>query len=383
MTMIEAVAGAAARGAEPVRACARPGGEARPGRRADRPGTAATAAIQYGRVRRRRFRARRRGADPLVPQRRRRRRGWHAGRDRDDPGECRGRRHPPRHLPRFSRPIYQRPGQRRVRVGFDVQSVQRDGQAEHYTTERIRGGVRVKIGDADSYVDRGQHTYVLRYTTTRQLGFFAGYDELYWNVTGNFWRFPIDSAEVHIRLPQAVPFGPERAFYTGSQGSTAHDAEVISERPGEIVIRTTARLGARRGLHRRGALAEGRGRGAGAALAGAALVPGLCAAGRRDLGAARPGLLLLLRLEEGRPRPGPGNRGAALHAAGGPLRGRDPLYPPHGLRQSLLRRRDRGQRRASQAAHGGGREGPVPTGEDARSSRPRSRTTCPSRSGAC
>lgn len=144
--------------------------------------------------------------------------------------------------------IYRRPGQRRVRVGFDVQSVQRDGQPEHYTTERISGGVRVKIGDADTYVDRGQHTYVLRYTTNRQLGFFDGYDELYWNVTGNFWRFPIDSAEVHVRLPQAVPFGAQRAFYTGAQGATASDARVVSERPGAIVIATTARLGPEEGF---------------------------------------------------------------------------------------------------------------------------------------
>lgn len=143
---------------------------------------------------------------------------------------------------------YQRPGQRMVRVGFDVQSVQRDGQPEHYTTERVSGGVRVKIGDADAYVARGQHTYVLRYTTTRQLGFFEGYDELYWNVTGTGWVFPIDSAEVRIHLPQAVPFGPERSFYTGAQGATGHDAEVVSERPGEIVIRTTARLGSHEGL---------------------------------------------------------------------------------------------------------------------------------------
>lgn len=143
---------------------------------------------------------------------------------------------------------YQREGQRRVRVGFDVQSVQRDGQNERYTTERIDNGVRVKIGDADTIVPRGEHTYVLRYTTTRQLGFFDGYDELYWNVTGTGWVFPIDSAEVHIRLPQAVPFGPERAFYTGIQGATGHDAEVVSERPGEIVIRTTAQLGSHEGL---------------------------------------------------------------------------------------------------------------------------------------
>jgi uncharacterized membrane protein YgcG len=144
--------------------------------------------------------------------------------------------------------VYQRPGQRRVRVGFDVQSVQMDGRPEHYRTERIRGGVRVKIGDADTNVDRGQHTYVLRYTATRELGFFDGYDELYWNVTGNFWQFPIDSAEVHIRLPQAVPFGPERSFYTGGQGATGHDARVVSERPGEIVIATTTRLGPEEGF---------------------------------------------------------------------------------------------------------------------------------------
>lgn len=144
--------------------------------------------------------------------------------------------------------IYRRPGQRRVRVGFDVVSVQRDGQTEPYTTERISGGVRVKIGNADTYVDRGQHTYVLRYTTTRQLGFFDAFDELYWNVTGNFWAFPIDSAEVHVRLPQAVPFGPQRAFYTGAQGATASDARIVSERPGEIVIATTARLGPREGF---------------------------------------------------------------------------------------------------------------------------------------
>ncbi|HYD14040.1 MAG TPA: DUF2207 domain-containing protein [Allosphingosinicella sp.] len=144
--------------------------------------------------------------------------------------------------------IYQRPGQRRVRVTFDVQSVQRDGRPEQYTTERVGRDIRVKMGDPDAYVPRGQHTYVLRYTTTRQLGFFDGYDELYWNVTGNFWQFPIDRAEVRIRLPQAVPFGPERAFYTGAQGATRRDAEVVSEQPGEIVIRTTEPLDSNEGL---------------------------------------------------------------------------------------------------------------------------------------
>jgi len=143
--------------------------------------------------------------------------------------------------------IYQRNG-RRVRVGFEVEDVERDGRAEPYALEGIGNGVRVRIGDADVLLPYGEHTYVIRYTTTRQLGFFDGYDELYWNVTGNGWAFPIDRAEARIRLPEPVPFGPERAVYTGPQGSTAGNAAVVSERPGEIVVTTTGALGPYEGL---------------------------------------------------------------------------------------------------------------------------------------
>ena len=72
----------------------------------------------------------------------------------------------------------------------------------------------------------GEHSYEIRYRTTRQLGFFADYDELYWNVTGNGWQFPIDSATVRIRLPQAVQFG-QRSFYTGAQGASDRNARSI------------------------------------------------------------------------------------------------------------------------------------------------------------
>jgi uncharacterized membrane protein YgcG len=144
--------------------------------------------------------------------------------------------------------VYIRDG-RRVRVGFDLQLVQRDGQTEPYRVERVENGVRIKIGDPDALVPRGRHTYLIRYITNRQLGFFPTYDELYWNVTGTGWIFPIDRAEVRIRLPQAVPFGPERAVYTGPNGvSDRHEAEVVSERPGEIVFRTTERLDSEEGL---------------------------------------------------------------------------------------------------------------------------------------
>jgi uncharacterized membrane protein YgcG len=134
-----------------------------------------------------------------------------------------------------------------VRVGFEVLGVRRDGADEPWHKERQGNGVRVYAGDADTHVPPGEHVYAIRYRTTRQLGFFKEYDELYWNATGNGWLFPIDVAEARIRLPRPVPFG-QRAFYTGPQDSTARDAEVVSELPGEIVFRTTAPLGPNEGL---------------------------------------------------------------------------------------------------------------------------------------
>ena len=133
------------------------------------------------------------------------------------------------------------------RVGFDVLEVRRNGRAEPFTREPIFGGVRVKIGDADTTLEPGQYRYKLRYRTTRQLGRFGTFDELYWNVTGNGWDFAIDRAQAEIRLPQTAAFG-DRAVYTGAAGSTDALARVADERPGMIRFETTAPLQPRDGL---------------------------------------------------------------------------------------------------------------------------------------
>ena len=134
-----------------------------------------------------------------------------------------------------------------VRVGFTFEGATLDGQPVPAKAEAYGNGVRVKVGDPDTFVDVGEHRYVLRYTTTRQVGRFAKYDELYWNATGNGWEFPIDVAEARIRLPSAVKIG-QRAFYTGPQGGTGSSAEVVEEKPGDILFRTTGPLAPYEGL---------------------------------------------------------------------------------------------------------------------------------------
>jgi uncharacterized membrane protein YgcG len=136
---------------------------------------------------------------------------------------------------------------RRVRVGFTFESAERDGHPEPASVEPLSNGVRIKVGSADTEIEPGEHRYVIHYRTTRQVGRFRGYDELYWNATGNGWIFPIDVAEARIRLPSPASFG-QRASYTGPQGSKDSNAQVVSESPGEIVFRTTWPLGPYEGL---------------------------------------------------------------------------------------------------------------------------------------
>ncbi len=143
-----------------------------------------------------------RRANPVVEQRHRSAPLGRARRQRDDPDPRRRRPDPARHLPGFPDALFQvgTAGSCRLRG----RRASRSTDSPSPTKRRSVGnGVRVRIGSADTDVDPGVHTYVIDYTTTGQLGFFDGYDELYWNVTGNGWVFPIDRATARVHLPRA------------------------------------------------------------------------------------------------------------------------------------------------------------------------------------
>ena len=137
----------------------------------------------------------------------------------------------------------------RVQVGFDMLSAERNGAAEPFWTERVSNGVEVFLGD-DSFLEvPATHTYVLRYRTTRQLGFFEEFDELYWNVTGTGWIFPIDQASARVVLPAPVPAEELSAEgYTGPQGASGRDLEARVTGPGEARYATTRPLQVREGM---------------------------------------------------------------------------------------------------------------------------------------
>ena len=139
-----------------------------------------------------------------------------------------------------------RHGVRRT-VGFRVVEVRRDGSPEPYRVERRQAGQRVYIGDKDVFLQHGVYTYDISYVTDRQIGYFDDFDEIYWNVTGNDWAFPIDRVEAVVVLP---PGGSvvEKAAYTGHRGATGKDFHVITGIGGSVMFSTTRPLRKKEGL---------------------------------------------------------------------------------------------------------------------------------------
>lgn len=137
----------------------------------------------------------------------------------------------------------------RYRVDFEVLSVRKDGQPEPFHTKRLKNGVRTYIGSKNVLLRPGEYTYSLAYRTTRQLGFFENHDELYWNVTGNGWAFPIDYASAGVTLPASIP-GSEIAVegYTGRYGAKGQDYEAWINKDGVAEFETTRTLAKNEGL---------------------------------------------------------------------------------------------------------------------------------------
>lgn len=97
-----------------------------------------------------------------------------------------------------------------------VESVTDDsGKAWNYDVSRQGGFVRIKVGEANTYLT-GEHTYVITYVAREAIQFFSDHDELYWNVTGDGWGVPINSASAEISLPSPPV---KTACYVGERGS--------------------------------------------------------------------------------------------------------------------------------------------------------------------
>jgi len=106
---------------------------------------------------------------------------------------------------------------RDFRIGFRLLSVRRNGTAEAHHLQNRYNGKRIYIGDKNTFIPHGIHEYELTYLVHNVISFLDGIDELYWNVTGNDWDFPIQDASAAVYLPGGASISRHHA-YTGFKG---------------------------------------------------------------------------------------------------------------------------------------------------------------------
>ncbi len=95
------------------------------------------------------------------------------------------------------------------------------GSPLKFSDKRQGREVNIRIGDPDTVIT-GLHTYKLHYTVRRAVNFFDGAPELYWNVTGSEWPYPIEHATATVIPPEGVSKADLRTTsYVGPPGSTA------------------------------------------------------------------------------------------------------------------------------------------------------------------
>ena len=102
-----------------------------------------------------------------------------------------------------------------------------------------RGSDRyLRIGDPDRTLT-GTHIYEISYTVGRAILFHDDYLQLYWNVTGNDWRIPIERATATITLPGSVtPTDVSTVSYVGYRGTSGRGEPSTLGAAGEILFET-------------------------------------------------------------------------------------------------------------------------------------------------
>ncbi len=133
---------------------------------------------------------------------------------------------------------YRRPTGEKLSVSFHLKSVEADNAPAQYTTRHSGGNVIIRIGDPDRYIT-GTHTYVISYSVGRAILFHDEYIQLYWNVTGNGWRIPIEQARAIVTLPDTVPAADASSTsYVGYYGSTARGGQGVIDDSGRLTFAT-------------------------------------------------------------------------------------------------------------------------------------------------
>ena len=103
-------------------------------------------------------------------------------------------------------------------VTYEVLSVRRNDRPEPYFIEKTGRSVIINTGTDQLLPNNGIYSFEITYRASNVISGFKEYDELYWNVTGDQWAFPILSVSAAVVLPDSLS-PRQQAVYIGRRGS--------------------------------------------------------------------------------------------------------------------------------------------------------------------
>ena len=120
-----------------------------------------------------------------------------------------------------------------------------EGNKLKYESSTQNGSRHLKIYIPDAV--NTTRTVEIHYTVTNAVRWFDDHDELYWNVTGNDWPVPIESASATISFPPNAAGKLRAQAFTGVYGSNEQDA-TVQVNGNTVSVQTNDPLSMREGL---------------------------------------------------------------------------------------------------------------------------------------
>lgn len=110
-------------------------------------------------------------------------------------------------------------------VKYELISVKRNNLYEPSFVEKRRGYYRINTGDDSFLPNPGTSAFEIKYRVWNVPQSYNGFDEVYWNVTGDEWAFSIENVSARVELPLGADIIQEASYigYKGSKESAIYE----------------------------------------------------------------------------------------------------------------------------------------------------------------
>lgn len=137
-----------------------------------------------------------------------------------------------------------RGGRDRLAIPLRVLRVARDGHPEPYRVISGANTQTIATGDKDTLVAPGPHLWLISYRLPHQVKSTGGhYDQLFMDVIGKGWPFPIDKVEATVRLPPSSVL-----TYSSVDGGTKGVESMAKHPPQQATFHSAHPLKAHEGM---------------------------------------------------------------------------------------------------------------------------------------